>query len=116
MVTAIISRVMTRRTKFEETIQDNYKRKGTLVIPTFSLERAQELLFEMDQLVEHDRVPTMPIFFDSPLAIKLTKIYSKYTRYFNDFARKQIGDGDNIFNFPGIEIHVTDRRIKRNHS
>ncbi len=101
-----------RRTKFEETIQDNYKRKGTLVIPTFSLERAQELLFEMDQLVEHDRVPTMPIFFDSPLAIKLTKIYSKYTRYFNDFARKQIGDGDNIFNFPGLKFTLLTEESK----
>jgi metallo-beta-lactamase family protein len=101
-----------RRVKFQETIQDNYKRKGTLVIPTFSLERAQELLFEMDQLVEHDRVPEMPIFFDSPLAIKLTKIYAKYTRYFNDFARKQIGDGDDIFNFPGLKFTLLTEESK----
>jgi len=101
-----------RRVKLEETIQDNYKRKGTLVIPTFSLERAQELLFEMDQLVEHDRVPEMPIFFDSPLAIKLTKIYAKYTRYFNDFARKQIGDGDDIFNFPGLKFTLLTEESK----
>jgi metallo-beta-lactamase family protein len=52
-----------RRAKLEATIEDNFKRKGTLIIPTFSLERSQELLFEIDQLVEHDRVPQMPIFF-----------------------------------------------------
>ena len=101
-----------RRVRLQETIQDNYKRKGTLVIPTFSLERAQELLFEMDQMVEHDRVPEMPIFFDSPLAIHLTKIYAKYTRYFNDFARKQIGDGDNIFNFPGLKFTLLTEESK----
>lgn len=101
-----------RRIRLEQTIEDNFKRKGTLIIPTFSLERAQELLFEMDQLVEHDRVPQMPIFFDSPLAIKLTKIYAKYTRYFNDFARKQIGDGDNIFNFPGLKFTLLTEESK----
>jgi metallo-beta-lactamase family protein len=101
-----------RRIRLQETIQDNYKRKGTLVIPTFSLERAQELLFEMDQMVEHDRVPEMPIFFDSPLAIKLTSVYAKYSRYFNDFARKQIGDGDNIFNFPGLKFTLLTEESK----
>jgi metallo-beta-lactamase family protein len=101
-----------RRVRLQETIQDNYKRKGTLVIPTFSLERAQELLFEIDQLVEHDRVPEMPIFFDSPLAIHLTKIYAQYTRYFNDFARKQIGDGDDIFNFPGLRFTLLTEESK----
>ncbi len=101
-----------RRIRLEQTIEDNYKNKGTLVIPTFSLERAQELLFEIDQLVEHDRIPEMPIFFDSPLAIKLTKVYSKYTRYFNDFARKQIGDGDDIFNFPGLKFTLLTEESK----
>jgi len=101
-----------RRVRLEGTIEDNYKNKGTLVIPTFSLERAQELLFEIDQLVEHDRIPEMPIFFDSPLAIKLTKVYSKYTRYFNDFARKQIGEGDDIFNFPGLKFTLLTEESK----
>lgn len=101
-----------RRVRFQETIQDNFKRRGTLVIPTFSLERAQELLFEMDQLVENDRVPQMPIFFDSPLAIRLTKIYAKYSRYFNDFARKQIGDGDDIFNFSGLKSTLLTEESK----
>jgi metallo-beta-lactamase family protein len=101
-----------RRVRLQETIQDNYKRKGTLVIPTFSLERAQELLFEIDQLLEHDRVPEMPIFFDSPLGIRLTKVYGKYGRYFNDFARKQIGGGDDIFNFPGLKSTLLTQESK----
>jgi metallo-beta-lactamase family protein len=101
-----------RRVRLEETIEDNYKRGGTLVIPTFSLERSQELLFEMDQLVENDRIPKMPVFFDSPLAIKLTKIYGKYGRYFNDFARKMIGEGDDIFNFPGLKLTLLTEESK----
>lgn len=101
-----------RREKLEATIEDNFKRKGTLVIPTFSLERSQELLFEIDQLVEHDRIPTMPIFFDSPLGIRLTTIYSKYSQYFNDFARKLVGEGNDIFKFPGLKSTLLTEESK----
>ncbi len=101
-----------RRVRLEEAIEDNYKRQGTLIIPTFSLERGQELLFEINELVENDRIPKMPVFFDSPLAIRLTKVYGKYTRYFNDFARKQIGDGDDIFNFPGLRSTLLTEESK----
>jgi metallo-beta-lactamase family protein len=92
-----------RRLRLEETIEENYNRKGTLVIPTFSLERSQELLFEIDQLVENDRVPAMPIFFDSPLGIRLTKVYQRYSKYFNEFAQKLAGKGEDIFSFPGLK-------------
>lgn len=101
-----------RREKLEATIEDNYKRKGTLVIPTFSLERSQELLFEIDQLVEHDRIPQMPIFFDSPLGIKLTKVYQKYAKYFNDFARKLVEGGNDIFSFPGLKATLLTEESK----
>lgn len=101
-----------RRARLEATIEDNYKKKGTLVIPTFSLERSQELLFEIDQLVEHDRVPQMPIFFDSPLGIRLTKIYGKYSKYFNEFARNLVGEGNDIFNFPGLKSTLLTEESK----
>ena len=92
-----------RRKRLEEIIEDNYRRKGTLIIPTFSLERTQELLFEMDMLVEHQRVPQMPIFLDSPLAIRLTKVFRKYKQYFNKAAQEIIAGGDDIFSFPGLK-------------
>ena len=101
-----------RRARLEGTIEDNFKRKGTLIIPTFSLERSQELLFEIDQLVENDRVPQMPIFFDSPLGIRLTKVYGQFSRYFNAFARTRIGAGDDIFNFPGLKSTLLTEESK----
>ena len=91
-----------RKRFLEETIQDNHKRKGTLIIPTFSLERSQELLFEIDSMVEEDRIPIMPIFLDSPLAIRLTEVFKQYKNYFNEAAQKAISDGKHIFDFPGL--------------
>jgi metallo-beta-lactamase family protein len=92
-----------RKKKLEEVIRDNYNRKGNLVIPTFSLERTQELLYEMNYLVENKIVPRMPIFLDSPLSIKLTDIYLKYDKYFNDEAKRIIASGDRLFEFPGLK-------------
>lgn len=92
-----------RQKKLELIIQENYKRKGVLMIPAFSLERTQELLFEIDEMIESGRVERMPVFLDSPLAIKLTKIYHSYSRYFNDKAKKIINSGNDIFTFPGFK-------------
>ena len=77
-----------RKKILERIIEDNYKRKGTLIVPTFSLERSQELLFELNNLVENNRIPIMPIFFDSPLAIRLTEIFKQFKNYFNERAQK----------------------------
>ncbi len=91
------------RQKFlEKTIEDNYKRKGTLIIPTFSLERSQELLFELNALVENNRIPIMPIFLDSPLAIRLTEIFKQYKNYFNENAQKAMSHDKYLFDFPGL--------------
>ncbi len=91
-----------RRKFLEETIEDNYKRQGTLIIPTFSLERSQELLFELNALVEGNRIPVMPIFLDSPLAIHLTDVFKQYKSYFNETAQKAMSHDKYLFDFPGL--------------
>lgn len=91
-----------RKHKLEKIIKDNYKKGGALIVPTFSLERTQELLYEINSLVENKIVPQMPIFLDSPLSIKLTNIYLKYGDYFNETAKKLIASGDQLFDFPGL--------------
>lgn len=91
-----------RKKKLEQIIKDNYKRKGVLVIPTFSLERTQELLYEINSLVENNIVPAMPVFLDSPLSIKLTEVYLRSDKFFNKTAQNLIKSGDNLFDFPGL--------------
>lgn len=91
-----------RRKRLEEVIEDNYRRKGALLIPTFSLERSQELLFELNALVTENRIPVMPIFLDSPLAIRLTEVFKQYKSYFNEQAQKAMVHDKYIFDFPGL--------------
>jgi len=101
-----------RRIRLEQAIEANYKRKGTLIIPTFSLERSQELLFELNNLVENNMIPVMPIFFDSPLAIRLTEVFKKYKDYFNQNAKKAMVHDKYLFDFPGLHSTLKSEESK----
>lgn len=79
-------------------------RKGTLMIPAFSLERAQEILYELNSLAESKQIPRLPIFLDSPLAIKALPIYHQFPEYYDQEAKELTESGDDFFMFPGLEV------------
>jgi metallo-beta-lactamase family protein len=95
-----------RRDHLARVIQDIAKNHGTLMIPSFSLERTQEILFELNELVEEGRVPQMPIYLDSPLAIAITEVYRKHIDYLNKNAR-MLSRTDDVFDFPGLTVTRT---------
>lgn len=104
-----------RKNELEDIIEETIKAGGTLMIPAFALERTQVLLSELNELVENGRIPHVPVFIDSPLAIKLTTIYKKYSRdpaYFNPDAIEQIRSGDALFDFPGLRMTLTTEQSK----
>lgn len=98
---------------FKEAILSTVKREGVLMIPTFSIERAQELLYFLNEMVEKGELPRLPIFLDSPLAINVTKVYKKYEHLFNKEANAVIKSGDDIFDFPGLVQTVTSDESKQ---
>lgn len=67
-----------REEKFKQIVRDAVGRGGTLLIPAFSLERTQVILSMLDDLLEDKRIPSVPVYLDSPLAIRITEIYEKY--------------------------------------
>ena len=85
-----------------DALQTTYNRKGVLMIPSFAVERTQELLLEMDTLFEAGKLPRMPAFVDSPLAIKITEVYGRYSSWFNDEAREILRDNGGLFKFPWL--------------
>lgn len=88
-------------------IEDTVKKGGTLLIPAFSLERTQGMLYEINNLVEEAGMPAVPVFLDSPLAISVTSIYQEHQEYLKDSVRKEIEAGDDIFLFPKLEFTRT---------
>jgi len=96
----------------ENTTEETIARNGVLMIPSFSLERTQQLLYHFNELVENNRIPQVPIFVDSPLAIKLTEVYSRYSEYYDKEAKALIKSGDDIFKFPGLKLTLTTKESK----
>jgi metallo-beta-lactamase family protein len=91
-----------RKEILRQAVVDSIGRGGVLLIPAFSIERTQELLFEFNELVEHHKLPDVKIYVDSPLAIKATEIYKRSDKYFNQETQHIIKSGDDVFKFPRL--------------
>ncbi|MFH0805384.1 MAG: MBL fold metallo-hydrolase [Patescibacteria group bacterium] len=96
----------------EDVVEDAVLRGGTLMIPSFALERTQQLLYHFNELVENKRIPQIPIFVDSPLAIKLTEVYKQYPNYYNKKTSLLVKSGDDIFKFPGLKFTLSTQESK----
>jgi metallo-beta-lactamase family protein len=92
-----------RDEKFERVVRESIARGGALLIPAFSLERTQVLLYKLNELFESKKVPSVPVFLDSPLAIRLTNIYERVTALYNQETQKDIRGGDDIFKFKELK-------------
>jgi metallo-beta-lactamase family protein len=106
-----------RKQQLERAVEDTVRANGTLMIPTFAMERTQELLYHLHQLFNEGRIPQVPVFIDSPLAIKLTAVYKKHESYFNtetknEEAKAIAHGGDDILNFPGLRLTLTTEQSK----
>lgn len=93
-----------RREKLKQAILNGIKKDGTIVIPAFSIERTQVLLYEINNMIEDKEIPQISVFLDSPLAEKVTDIYKKYEKDFKQSVKEEIKKGDDIFDFPNLHI------------
>ncbi len=87
----------------EDIIEETAKAGGVLMIPAFAMERTQKLLFDINELVENGRIPKIPVFLDSPLAIKVTSVYKNYQDYFDQETRHLLKGDNLLFDFPGLK-------------
>lgn len=93
-----------RDNRFKQIVKESISRGGALVMPAFSIERTQVILYELNNMIEAGEIPSVPVYLDSPLGRKVTDIYAKYTKDFNKGVQNEIKGGDNIFNFPKLSI------------
>jgi len=90
--------------RLAENVNRVVKRGGNLVIPTFAIERAQELMFHLGNLVRKGKIPQLPVFLDSPMAVSVTRVFSNYLRYLDEESRQMFSQGQNPFDFPGLKL------------
>jgi len=88
--------------EFLSILKDAQKTGGNILIPSFAIERTQEVLYEMNLFVENKLIEGFPIYLDSPMANKATEIFRRYPSFYDEDARRLLEKGDDPFDFPGF--------------
>ena len=100
-----------REQKLAEICKETFERGGKVLIPTFAVERTQEILYAFNNLIKQGNFPKkMQIFLDSPLAIRVTDIFKLHKECYDKEALSRY---KNIFNFPNLEYSKTVRDSMR---
>jgi len=94
-------------------IKEGVERGGTIMMPTFSIERTQEILYAMDTWCDEGKMPRFPIYVDSPMAIRAIDVYKKYPEYYDAEASKQYMKGDDFLDFPGLTLTLDKEDSKK---
>jgi len=85
---------------------------GNIVIPSFAIERSQELLYYLNQLLLEDRIPHLMIFMDSPMAINVTEVFENHPDLFDQEMLQLLRQDASPFDFPGLVMTRTTRQSK----
>jgi metallo-beta-lactamase family protein len=95
-----------------QVINSTVKAGGNIVMPTFAVERAQELLYAIGELVRQDRIPNLLIFLDSPMAVDVTEVFRRHRDCMDTEALEIIESGARLFQFPGVQLVRSTRQSK----
>lgn len=105
--------------EYEDSTQDLLKaiqfvidNKGTLLIPSFSLERTQIILATIDNFLEAGLVAEIPVYLDSPLATRVTEVYGRYPKLLRDGFREELERGDDPFSFKSLHVTYSHQESK----
>ena len=91
--------------EFYDAITDAHERGGNVIIPTFALERAQELLFYLHEGVRLKKIPQgLRVFLDSPMAISATQIFKRHPEALSPAIGQRFGKGHDPFSLPGLHF------------
>ncbi len=97
--------------QMQRVLQRAWDEKGRVLIPSFALERTQEILFVIEKLRRHKQIPPIPVYVDSPMAVNITELFTKHIQGFSfapEFKAYVAKEGD-PFHFEGVHyVHTVD--------
>lgn len=96
--------MVNQKKKLAQIINRTMQQGGNIVIPAFAVERTQEILYFLNEMLEAGQIPKMPVYVDSPLAISATEIFMHNRDYYDAGLSKRVNSGKKIFDFPGTRF------------
>ena len=88
-------------------INNTNDKGGNVIIPSFAIERSQEVLYRLNELLRQDRIPHIMVFLDSPMAIRVTDVFRHHTNLFDDEATELLRSGKHPCDLPGLQLSRT---------
>jgi metallo-beta-lactamase family protein len=98
--------------ELQQVILETFKNEGNVLIPSFAIERTQEILCLLKQMYDRGELPACQIFLDSPMAIRATEIYKRYHEELSECCNEFLERDGTIFDFPYLHytLRVQDSR------
>lgn len=102
--------------QLEQVIKNAVQARGNIIVPSFAIERAQELLYHMRELLTAHRIPHVLVFLDSPMAIKVTEVFRNHRELYDEDARQILEKSGSPFDFSGlVAVATSDQSKALNH-
>lgn len=95
-----------------EIVNSTVERGGNIIIPSFAIERTQEVLYHLNTLLAAGRIPHLPVFVDSPMAIRVTEVFRKHPELFDEEMSALIRKGQDPCDFDGLTMSRTVKESK----
>lgn len=99
--------------KLAEIVKTAFNAGGNILVPSFALQRAQEILYYLNTLHVTKRIPLLDVYLDSPMAIKITEVYKRYAELLDKDMRELIRSRRSPFDFPGLRMVETVEESKK---
>jgi len=90
--------------QLERTVKDTVSAGGNVIIPTFAIERAQEVLYCLSQLERKNLIPYLMVFLDSPMAVDITHVFLRHKNLLDSETLALFEEGNSPFGFPGLRL------------
>jgi len=101
------------KVKLKEVINRTIERKGKVLIPSFTLERTQEVTYFLNELLKQKEIPAIPIYVDSPLATDITELFKYHLDYLDSQTRQEVNEGRGPFEFLNLTYIRNQEQSKR---
>lgn len=88
-------------------VKETWQAGGNLLIPSFALERSQEVLYHLNNLLLNDCVPHLMVFLDSPMAARITEVFRRHSELFDDEMKSLMSNDKSPFDFPSLKMVQT---------
>ena len=95
-----------------EVVNEAHRKGGNVIIPSFAVERSQELMYYLGELLERERIPPTMVLVDSPMAVRVTDVFRRHPELFDDETMERLNRGSHPCDFPSLKLIRTVEQSK----